>query len=435
MPIVHNKTIGRLIDDHYSIPRLNEIYNLLISQGTFDFHKLENGLFPAASLQAGTEYTGYSYVWVRDNIYVAFAHHLQGRTSVAVENIKTLARYFLKHKGRFEAIIDGRTDYNEPMNRPHIRFEGSDLSEIHQKWAHAENDALGYFIWLFCLLHNSGVCSMSQEERELLVLFVYYFKTIRYWQDEDSGHWEEERKVEASSIGTVVRGLQEFRVLLQNEGGAGFDFRDKVVTVNLLDELIDEGEKSLFKILPAESVSSIHRKSRPYDAALLFLVFPMNVVPEKMADQIVKDVTRNLEGDYGIRRYLGDSFWSADYKKKLKPEERTIDFSDNIAARDRLLKPKEEAQWCIFDPIVSIIYGLRYQKYRAPRDLQQQTRYFNRSLGQITPETSQFGGFRCPELYYLEEGRYVPNDTVPLLWTQANLWMAFRYLRDSLVPS
>ena len=38
----------------------------------------------------------------------------------------------------------------------------------------------------------------------------------------------------------------------------------------------------------------------------------------------------------------------------------------------------------------------------------------------------------CPELYYLEEGQYVPNDTVPLLWTQANLWMAFKFMKDSL---
>lgn len=433
MLIVHNETLGRLIDDHFTIQQLNEIFTLLTEQGTFHFHKLENGLFPAASLQVGAEYTGYSYVWVRDNIYVAFAHYLQESNSVAVENVKTLARYFLIHRIRFEAVIDGAADFNDPMNRPHIRFDGRGLSEINQRWAHAENDALGYFLWLFCLLRNRGLYSLSQEEKELLVLFAHYFETICFWQDEDSGHWEEVRKVEASSIGAVVRGLHELKALLQHDGDEGFSYCGKVITVDFLDRLIAHGEESLNLILPAESISQEQGKGRRYDSALLFLVFPMNVVSDEMAEQILADVTHNLQGDYGIRRYLGDSFWSADYKKNLKPEERTMDYSDNIAARDSLLRPKEEAQWCIFDPIVSIIYGLRYQKYREARHLQLQTHYFNRALGQLTAEASRFGGFKCPELYYLEDGSYVPNDTVPLLWTQANLWMAFKFMRASLV--
>ncbi|MGC2692656.1 MAG: hypothetical protein WA228_08160, partial [Desulfobaccales bacterium] len=96
------------------------------------------------------------------------------------------------------------------------------------------------------------------------------------------------------------------------------------------------------------------------------------------------------------------------------------------------LKPGQEAQWCIFDPIISIIYGFKYQKSGDQNYFRLQIHYFNRSLGQLTAEDSEFGGFKCPELYYLERGQYVPNDTVPLLWTQANLWMAFKFMRDSL---
>jgi phosphorylase kinase alpha/beta subunit len=56
----------------------------------------------------------------------------------------------------------------------------------------------------------------------------------------------------------------------------------------------------------------------------------------------------------------------------------------------------------------------------------------NRSLGQLTGEDSAFGGFKCPEAYYLENGRYVPNDNTPLLWPQANLWGALKMLEDNL---
>ena len=433
MLIVHNKTISSLICEHYSLMQLKTIEDLLVEQGTFEFRRLDNGLFPAAELGADAGYTGYNHVWVRDNIYVAFAHHLHGQNQVAVGNIRTLARYFLKHRGRFEAIIDGTADYNEPMNRPHIRFEGRNLTEMAQKWAHAENDALGYFLWLICLLHNEGRYPLGAEEQDLLTLFVHYFETIRYWQDEDSGHWEETRKVEASSIGVVVRGLQELRLLVSKSGTSGIGTDERTVTAELLNRLIANGENSLERILPAESLADPRGTARRYDAALLFLVFPMNVVSEPMGGQIVTDVIDHLMGDYGIRRYPGDSYWCADYKQRLKPEARTIDFSDNIAARDALLNPGEEAQWCIFDPIISIIHGERYAKHRQASDLQHQTHHFNRALGQLTDENSPFGGFKCPELYYLEEGRYVPNDTVPLLWTQANLWMAFKYMRRSLV--
>ena len=50
--------------------------------------------------------------------------------------------------------------------------------------------------------------------------------------------------------------------------------------------------------------------------------------------------------------------------------------------------------------------------------------YFNRSLAQLTTPTEGGGELLCPELYYLRQGRFVPNDVTPLLWTQANLRVA-----------
>ena len=91
----------------------------------------------------------------------------------------------------------------------------------------------------------------------------------------------------------------------------------------------------------------------------------------------------------------------------------------------------EEAQWCIFDPIISIIAGQRYLLNGDPSELQRQVLHLNRSLGQITGPDCLKGELRCPEAYYLEHGRYVPNDHVPLLWTQANLWLALLAMEKS----
>ena len=56
-------------------------------------------------------------------------------------------------------------------------------------------------------------------------------------------------------------------------------------------------------------------------------------------------------------------------------------------------------------------------------DLEKQIVYFNRSLAQITDT------LECPEAYFLERGRYAPNDNVPLLWTEANLWLALSVMK------
>jgi phosphorylase kinase alpha/beta subunit len=47
-------------------------------------------------------------------------------------------------------------------------------------------------------------------------------------------------------------------------------------------------------------------------------------------------------------------------------------------------------------------------------------------LGQLTGEDCEAGEFKCPELYYMEDGKYIPNDSTPLLWTQANLRVALK---------
>ena len=137
-------------------------------------------------------------------------------------------------------------------------------------------------------------------------------------------------------------------------------------------------------------------------------------------------------GPYGIRRYLGDSYWCADYRQLLSADQRTADFSDSLDARDRLLQPGMEAQWCIFDPILSCIFGQRYQHSRDPADLQLQLQHASRSLQQMTPAEGRFPQYRCPESWFCERGHRMPNDITPLLWTQGNLLQALRLLQENL---
>ena len=434
MPCIHNNEIARLIKTEYRLPELQNITSLLQERGTFTFPTLDNGLFPAAIVSDSTQYTGYAAVWVRDNIYVALAHYLSGEIAIALKCIRCLMQYFSQHRHRFEKIINGEVNPDNVMKRPHVRFNGEDLAEIDQNWQHAQNDALAYFLWFYCRTIGDRVLQPTSEELEILSLFPLYFEAIAYWKDEDSGHWEEERKISASSIGVVVASLKSFKSLLAEREQISDYYRAKnpLITPELLDSLIKRGIDALEKILPGECIQS--EKLRRYDAALLFLIYPLDVLGDATSNNIIEDVINNLQGKYGISRYLDDSFWCRNYTD-LPEAIRTSISTDReqwLQERGRGLEPGEEAQWCIFDPILSAIYGVKFQKTQQTEHLERQTFYLNRSLGQLTATDSQLGGFKCPELYYLQQDKYIPNDATPLLWTQANLYTALKIMEQSL---
>jgi phosphorylase kinase alpha/beta subunit len=427
--MIHHQDIRRRIKLRYRLDDIHELMAYLAGHRTLHLAPLQTGLYPAAGADPQAAYqSGYGNVWVRDNVYVALAQEAAGRSAAARTAVRQLAAFYLKHRKRFEAIVEGRADPSLPMNRPAVRFDGLHLTELPSKWPHAQNDALGYFLWAYCRF--AGTPGLVPDP-ELLALLPLYFLAIRYWEDEDSGHWEERRKVEASSIGAVVAGIRELRLLLSRDPALVPRFGSREITPDFLDALIEPGEAALDAILPSECVQPDPRKKRRYDAALLFLIYPLEVVDDTMGQRIVDDVLGNLLGEYGIRRYLGDSYWTADYKDKVPLTELTADVSERQEERDALARPGEEAQWCIFDPIVSVIAGRRYLRTRNPPDLDRQVHHLNRSLGQLTGSDCPRGELLCPEAYYLEHGRYVPNDNVPLLWTQANLWLALRAMQVS----
>jgi hypothetical protein len=441
---VASQRIARMIQPAYSLAEIQAIHSFLEQIGTFKFFALSNGLFPAAGFAKEKDKTqsGYSNVWVRDNVHIAYAHYVVGKPDVARNNLSALMNYFTKYPDRFSNIITGKVEFrnstdpisgkiiNGVMNRPHIRFNGETLEENPEVWAHDQNDALGYFLWMFCKLVNEGVLTASSSDLDTLDLFPQYFDKITFWKDEDSGHWEEDRKISASSIGTVVASLTEMEKLLVNNQASRPNAQEMLKVVK---RLIAHGRAALSSILPSECIQP-EAKLKPYDAALLFLIYPLQVLQDKTtADAILTNTREQLQGEYGIRRYVGDSYWAPDYKTKLAEGQRTTDFSNNIEVRNRLLTdPSQGAQWSLFDPIISCIYATRFRSSVRNGDLARQSEYLNRSLGQLTSEMDpDFLPYRCPELYYMENGHYVPNDHVPLQWTQANLMMALHFMEES----
>ena len=122
-------------------------------------------------------------------------------------------------------------------------------------------------------------------------------------------------------------------------------------------------------------------------------------------------------------------------KRSIRPTSSLRTRARTQAARDALLAPGQEAQWCLFDSIVSVIHGRQFARRtsrgdqaNAARSLRLQTEYLNRALGQLTAREEGKAELQIPEAYYLRQGVYVPNDHTPLLWAQANLALALRQM-------
>ncbi len=416
-----------LIAEEYTPEILAKIRETLEAHGTHRISQAAHGLFAASGGQTAEGVSGYQYAWVRDNVLVANSFRLRGELGTAIACVKGLTQFFAKERPRFLGIInDGSRRIKEDVQRrPHIRFAAQTLGELPEKWTHAQNDALGQTLWLRFVLANSGALALTTEDWEVFELFPRYFEAIEYWQDPDSGAWEEGRAIRNSSVGAVVAGLEEMRNYFR---AAGKEKNGEMVpasedTLSKLDQLIGKGRARLEGTLPFEAPPE-----RLADSALLSLIYPLGVVRERaMQDAILSLVQARLKGEFGIRRYAGDSYFCQDYEQWFAPGQMSSDFSERMAYRDALLQPGCEAQWCIFDPQLSIIYGERFLEDATDAEsFRRQTYYFNRSLRQLTTEGA------CPELYYLKGGKYVTNAHTPLAWTQANQALALFLMERSV---
>ncbi len=389
--------LGRDLQDEYSAEDVRRIRARLDGAGTFRFPTLPTGLFAVVENPQ---------VGVRETVQIAHALFVTGEVDLAVGAMRSLAAFLLTQQPKIRGIIAGEVDATDPMQRPHVLFDGVRLAEWDGPLVQDQNDALGYFLWLFARLVLAGRIQPTDAEWSLLVDLPLYFRAVRYWEDEESGHWEGIRKVSASSIGVVVTGLVEYARLLQHPA-AGPELQRTGLSLdgNELAELLESGGTALEAILPAECAQADPRQRSRYDAALLFLVYPLKLLDGPMADAIVEDVTTHLVGEHGIRRFLNDS-----------------------GRRDaELSEPGLEDQWCLFDPIISVIYGARFMKYRDPVDRQFQTRFLNRSLCQLTEVDGDREAYRCPEHWRSTDGVYVPGPISPSLWAQANLRLALHW--------
>lgn len=254
---------------------------------TITLRKLQNlqqksGLFLAAKKGVTT---GYDKAWLRDNIYEAMGLEHAGSIDALKKTFAAMFDIFLKHEAKIDLAIA-----NKPQSKNdyiHARYCPITFEEFNEEWGNKQNDAVGAFLFKVGDLYKKGIMTF-RDENDLRVLqkLVHYLASIEYWHDADSGMWEENEEVHASSVGACVAGLKAITNI-----------------VDVPEALIKHGENTINNLLPRESIT------KHVDLALLSLIYPYNVVNEKQKRQILRNIEDNLVRNKGVIRYFGDMYY------------------------------------------------------------------------------------------------------------------------------
>jgi len=240
-----------------------------------------NGVFIAAPSEE------YRACWIRDQLYTCFSYYYLGDFEKLKKGIWIVFDILQKHRPKLEKAI---CDFFH--NCIHAKYTCDTLDEITHDWGHHQLDALGLFIYLIAYCDSKDIkVFRDRKDYELVDLLVYYLTTIRYWKEEDHGMWEDDEDIHSSSIGAVLAGLS----CLEKRG---------ITFIPLC--AIKLGEESLNNLVPRES------SMREVDMAQLSLIWPYDIISDKIADIILERVKGKLVQEHGLNRYLGDNYYKSD---------------------------------------------------------------------------------------------------------------------------
>lgn len=330
----------------------------------------ESGLFAASRKNVST---GYDKSWLRDNFYECIAFEVLGEWAVVQKTYRALLDVFEKHEEKIDHAIHKKPEYKHQYI--HARVHPETFDEFWEDWGNKQNDAVGAILFRIAELEHAGFSVLeSDDDRRLVQKLVYYLQSLEFWHDIDSGMWEENEEVHASSVGACVAGLKSVKKL------GGFE---------VPDDLIQKGETALRKLLPRESPGKF------VDLSLLSLIWPYDIVTDEERDAILKNVEYHLLRKKGVIRYKNDYYYNKN--------------EDGYS---------EEAEWCFGLSWLAIIYEKLGNTEKA------------REYVQAMIESEDDKGF-IPELYYSNTKE--PNANTPLGWAESLFIVALHNANDTIL--
>lgn len=328
-----------------------------------------SGLFAASDKSVGT---GYDKSWLRDNFYECLAFEVLGEWDAVQKTYNALLDVFLKHEEKINHAISKKPEHRHEYI--HARVHPESFDEFWEEWGNKQNDSVGAILFRIGELEKAN-CSVikNDDHKRIVQKLVWYLKSLEYWHDPDSGMWEEDEEVHASSVGACVAGLKAVKAI-------GFD---------VPDDLIANGERTLRHLLPRESDKKF------VDLSLLSLIWPYDVVTDKERDEILDNVEYLLLRDRGVVRYKNDYYYNKN--------------PDGYS---------EEAEWCFGLSWLAIIYEKLGNKEKTKI-------FINKML-----ETPDDRGF-VPELYFSHTNK--ENENTPLGWAESLFIVALHNVNEHMI--
>jgi len=338
------------------MPKLN--YDELLERHLKILKSLQTdkGLFLASKADVST---GYDKSWLRDNFYETLAFEVIGDWDTVEKTYRALLGIFLKHEDKIDWAIKNKPSHS--YQYVHARFDPETFDEFWEEWGNKQNDAVG------CILHRIGELETAhkrsilktRDHERIVNKLVKYLEAIEYWTDRDSGMWEEDEELHASSVGACVAGLRSAM---------------RLPWIEVPYQLVRRGQRALNALLPRES------ERKFVDLSLLSLIWPYGVVSDEQRDEILENVEYHLKRERGVIRYKGDHYYNKN--------------PDGFS---------EEAEWTFGLAWLAIIYE-RMDEHKKAHEL------VDDLVAVDTPDG-------LPELYFSNSPEY--NENTPLGWSES----------------
>jgi phosphorylase kinase alpha/beta subunit len=326
-----------------------------------------SGLFAASGKSVST---GYEKAWLRDNFYECIAFLILRDWETVRKTVRAIMTVLEKHEYKIDYAIQHKPKHRHEYI--HARVHPETFDEFWGEWGNKQNDSIGAFLFLFGELERVKHSVIeSPKDKVLVQKLVWYLRSVEYWQDADSGMWEENEEPHASSIGACVAGLRAVK---------------RISGIEVPDDLISKGETALNNLLPRESPGKF------VDLALLSLIWPYDVVSTEQSKVILENVEYHLLREKGIIRYKNDHYYNKN--------------PDGFS---------EEAEWCFGLSWLAIIYERKGMKKKA--------REFVQRMLQTVDDKGEI-----PELYFSHSEKY--NENAPLGWAESLFLVALHGLTE-----
>ena len=360
---------------------------------------------------------GYRAHWVRDGLYVSTAAVTLGLSDLSHRLIRAPFSIFQKHRAK---ILGGiRKPPGKNFDFIHARYHPTHFDEFADEWGHNQLDMIGLFLHLVARLPEKGIdvfqYGRQHEDRILLSHITRYLETLEWWKCPDYGVWEEGPKLNSSSLGAVLSGLQ---------GLIRLDDPDLFFN----EAQLEKGQAALRQLLPSES------EGRSCDLAQLSLIWPFDVLDDGQAKTVLANVESELVRERGVIRYRRDAYFNGNDPRLITVRDARIgrkaaDYEEADKKAFPYASEGTEAQWPLGLAWLSIVHAKLAKKARFGTDAsgdpaaleksaafhKERAAYYMAQLaGCAVPVTSIEPGY-IPELYVGDR----PNLNTPLTWATA----------------